>query len=324
MTAVLLGAYGLLLSRVVPPWLARAGWPDRAPRAAVVLWQAVVLASGLSAVGVVLAAPEEFVRARAARGAGPVEPVWVLAGALAVAAVVVLRLVVALVTVLARSRARRERHRLLVDLLDRTPAGSGPPAPGGSGRAPGGAPVRVLDGPVPLAYCVPGRAPRVVLSDAALARLTAPQVAAVVAHERAHLRARHDLVLEFFTAVHRAVPRPLRSGAALGAVPALLEMLADDAARRQVGAAPLRAALADLGGVSSAVSPAAADDAAPVAGGAGTDRARRLARLAPGAPPPSGLVAAAAYGAAAALLVVPTVAVVVPWLAAALPAAPLP
>src|SRR5690349_3278973 len=62
-TALLLGACGLVLSLVVPGLLVRARWTDRAPAAAVVLWQAVTLAGVLSALGVVLAGPEELVRA---------------------------------------------------------------------------------------------------------------------------------------------------------------------------------------------------------------------------------------------------------------------
>jgi len=56
-TALLLGALGLTLSLVVPGLLAGARWPDRAPAAAVVAWQAVTLAAVLSALGVVLAGP---------------------------------------------------------------------------------------------------------------------------------------------------------------------------------------------------------------------------------------------------------------------------
>jgi hypothetical protein len=272
----------------------------------VVLWQCVTLAAVLSAVGVVLAAPEELVRATDSER--PVAAVALLA-ALAVAALIVLRLLGSLAGVMYRSRARRARHRLLVDLLDRAER-----------REDLTAEVRVLDGPLPFAYCVPGRSPRVVLSDAALRVLTAEQVAAVIAHEQAHLRRRHDLVTESFTAFYRAVPGPLRSRAPLDAVHLLLEMLADDAARRRHGATALRGALAALG---------AAADGPGGAGDDGTDhdeeaeRARRLDRLAPGAPGPDGRLGAAVLAAAAAVLVLPTVFLVVPWLSRALGSWPL-
>ena len=73
---------------------------------------------------------------------------------------------------------------------------------------------------------------RVVLSRGALSALTDEELAAILSHERAHLRARHDLVLEAFTAVHTAFPRFVRSASALNAVRLLVELLADDAAVR--------------------------------------------------------------------------------------------
>lgn len=58
----------------------------------------------------------------------------------------------------------------------------------------------------PLAYCLPGVRSRVVVSEGTLTTLSDNEVAAILTHERAHLRARHDLVLEMFTAVHAAFP----------------------------------------------------------------------------------------------------------------------
>jgi hypothetical protein len=160
--------------------------------------------------------------------------------------------------------------------------------------------LRVLDGPLPLAYCVPGRSPRVVLSGPALDVLDDAQVGAVVAHEQAHLRHRHELVMESFTAFHRAVPRPLRSRTPLDAVHLLLEMVADDAARRRCGSGPLRSALAELSD---------GDD-------------RRLDRLTRPGERAAGLTAVVAL-AAAGLLILPTVILVVPWLDRAMETWPL-
>ncbi|GAA0798221.1 M56 family metallopeptidase [Spirilliplanes yamanashiensis] len=294
MTALLLGALGLTLSLLVPRPLARARWTARVPAAAVALWQAITLAAVLSAVGVVLAAPEELVRATG-RGAEAA-----LIGALAVAAVIVVRLLWCLGGVMYRSRARRERHRTLVDLLDRAERRAGLTDE-----------VRVLDGPLPFAYCLPGRSPRVVVSDGALQVLTAEQVAAVIAHEQAHLRRRHDLVTESFTAFHRAVPRPLRSRRPLDAVHLLLEMLADDAARRAHGDAALRDALTTMGDATTTPETDGGRDEQ-------AERRRRLERLRPGAPGPDRRLAAAVLAAAAGVLVLPTVFLVVPWLDTAL------
>lgn len=295
MTALLLGLLGLLLSLVVPGPLAKARWPDRAPAAAIALWQAITLAAVLSALGVVFAAPQEFTQAV---GSGKPVTAAALIGSLAVAALIVLRLLISLYGVSKRSRVRRERHRTLVDLLDRAE----------ESRSLGGESLRVLDGALPLAYCVPGREPRVVLSGGALKVLDRGQVDAVVAHEQVHLRHRHDVVMESFTAFYRAVPRPLRSRQPLDAVHQLLEMVADDGARRRCGSGPLREAIERL---TDAVP--LTDDLAPE----GDSRRRRLARLAV-SHTRSVTVTALAGAAAIAILVLPTVILVVPWLGEAL------
>jgi Zn-dependent protease with chaperone function len=297
-TALLLGGLGLTLSLLVPGPLARSRWPDRAPRAAVLLWQAITLAAVLSALGVVLAVPEELTRASGARR--PVVAAGALLVALAVAAIIVIRLLISLWGVTRRSRARRERHRLLVDLLDR--------AERRHEIGPGH--LRVLEGALPLAYCVPGREPRVVLSDGVLRVLDRSQVDAVLAHEQTHLRHRHDVVMESFTAFYRAVPAPLRSRVPLDAVHLLLEMVADDAARRVAGPEALRAALERL------------TDAVPLTEDAKPDpwgdaRRRRLDRLSAPHPEAAGPSIVAGLGAVA-LLVLPTVILIVPWLDRAL------
>ncbi|GLY08358.1 MULTISPECIES: M56 family metallopeptidase [Actinoplanes] len=300
MTALALGALGLALSLIAPGILAHARWPDRSPVAGVLLWQALTLTAVLCALGVVLAAPEELSRAAGARHP---ETVVALGFSLAVAALIVIRLLISLVRVSYRARARRARHRMLVDLLDRAE----------QRRTFSGAEVRVLDGALPLAYCVPGRSPRVVLSGAVLQVLDPEQVDAVLAHERAHLRHRHELVMESFTAFYQAVPAPLRSRASLDAVHLLLEMVADDAARRRTGPEPLRAALSRL------AHPAPLGEAAPADPAAETRRRLdRMAGPARSSRPLTVLATAAAIG----LLVLPTVVLVVPWLARALDAWP--
>jgi hypothetical protein len=95
--------------------------------------------------------------------------------------------------------------------------------------------LRILDVEQPLAYCLPGVRSRVVVSEGTLKTLSPTEVTAILRHERAHLRARHDLVLEMFTAVHAAFPRFVRSASALDAVRLLIELLADDAAVRAAG-----------------------------------------------------------------------------------------
>jgi Zn-dependent protease with chaperone function len=187
------------------------------------------------------------------------------------------------------TRRRRAHHRMMVDLL------------GEYRRELGG--VRVLDVAEPLAYCLPGMRSRVVLSRGTLAALSDAELAAILRHERSHLRARHDLVLEAFTAVHTAFPRFVRSGSALSAVRLLVELLADDSAVRAAGPRPLARAL-----VTCACGPTPAG--ALAAGGPTTViRVRRLS-----GPPNSRAFAVAAYCAATAILVIPTLAVAIPWL----------
>nr|WP_281497019.1 M56 family metallopeptidase [Ornithinimicrobium sp. F0845] len=115
--------------------------------------------------------------------------------------------------------------------------------------------VRVVDLPGRSAYCLPGLRSRVVLTRGTVEALTDDELQAVLAHERAHTNARHDLMLEFFTVLHRTVPQRLRRDEALAEVRLLVELLADRRAARQVGAEPLGGALAAMAG---ATHPAAA------------------------------------------------------------------
>ena len=273
----------LALTGPVPALLARASWPLRAPRAAVVLWQAVALAAVLSAFSAGLSVVTLLVDGGLL--AWPLRLVAAVMFALTV--VVGVRLAAAVVSVAVGTRRRRAHHRMVVDLVGACPRGD----------------VRVLAIDQPMAYCLPGMRSRVVLSEGALRVLNESELAAIMRHERAHLRARHDLVLEAFIAVHTAFPRIVRSGSALSAVRLLVELLADDAAVRATGSRPLARALVTC---ASALTPGGA----MAAGGPTTViRVRRLA-----GPPNSRLLALAAYLAAAAVLVVPTIAVAVPWL----------
>ncbi len=225
-------------------------------------------------------------------------PLWILDVAVfALTLLIGARLAVAVIRVAVATRRRRGHHRMLVDLLGLSPDAL-------SARACArGRDLRVLEVAQPLAYCLPGVRSRVVVSEGTLESLTEAEVSAILRHERAHLRARHDLVLEAFTAAHAAFPRLVRSASALDAVQLLAELLADDAAVRVAGRAPLARAL-----VTCASGPRPLG--ALAAGGAHTLlRVRRLSGSGN-----SLMVSTAAYLAAAAVLVVPTVALAIPWL----------
>lgn len=297
MSALAFTIVALLLSGPVPAMLARATWPMRAPRAAIVLWQSIALAAVLSAFSAGIAiASRLFVPGQDGRPTATITseidalgwPLWI--GYMVVFAVTVVigaRLSYAIVQVAIATRRRRAHHRMVVDLVGKSQ----------------GSHLRILDVAQPLAYCLPGVRSRVVVSEGALNTLADNEMAAILTHERAHLRARHDLVLEMFTAVHAAFPRFVRSANALDAVRLLIEMLADDAAVRAAGPTPLARALV-------ACASGHTPSGALAAGGPTTVlRVRRL-----GGRPNSLVLAATAYLAAAAVLVVPTVALVVPWL----------
>ena len=304
MSALAFTVMALVLSGPVPAMLARATWPSRAPRAAIVLWQSIALAAVLSAFSAGIAiASRLFAPGADGRPTATIAseidalgwPLWVTYLAVfALTLVVGARLAVAVVQVAIATRRRRAHHRMVVDLVGKSRKWA-------HSRAGDG--LRILDVEEPLAYCLPGVRSRVVVSEGTLTTLADNEIAAILSHERAHLRARHDLVLEMFMAVHAAFPRFVRSASALDAVRLLIEMLADDAAVRAAGPTPLARALVAC---ATGRTPAGA----LAAGGPTTVvRVRRL-----GGNGNSLAVAACAYVAAAAVLVVPTVAVVLPWL----------
>jgi Zn-dependent protease with chaperone function len=112
-----------------------------------------------------------------------------------------------------------------------------------AGRELDGAGAVVLDDPRPVAYCVAGRPAAIVITSGALAVLDKPQLAAVLAHERAHLAGRHHLLATLtrgLAAVFPGVPLFARGSVEVGH---LAELAADDAAARSVGRPALVAAL---------------------------------------------------------------------------------
>ena len=191
----------------------------RAPREALLVWQAVSLAGVVAALSV---APAGVLSTTL--------PTWAVVVGVGFSAAMLARLLWSGHAIGSTLRAQRRAHRTLVDALG-TDTGHD---------------VRILAHPTPTAYCLPGLRRRVVLTEGTLAALPPEELTAVMAHERAHLRARHDLVLEFFTVIHRAVPPWLRAGAALREVRLLIEVLADRAARRATGPVPLARALVAL------------------------------------------------------------------------------
>jgi Zn-dependent protease with chaperone function len=132
--------------------------------------------------------------------------------------------------------------------------------------------VTVLEHGRPFAYCLPGQHGPVVVSSAALRRLDAGQLDAVLAHERAHQAGRHHRLVLLAQLLRVGFPWLPAARLAHQAVTALVELAADDAAARAQGRRQVAAALAALG---DAPVPTAALGAAVVSA---TERVSRLLR----------------------------------------------
>jgi Zn-dependent protease with chaperone function len=122
----------------------------------------------------------------------------------------------------------------------------------------------------PVAYCVSGRHPTVILSTGAVQALEPAQLSAVLAHERAHLTGRHHRLLAMARIGHLVLPfLPLMRDAD-AQVARLVEMHADDAAARASDPRSLATALVVL---ATGASPA------PGLAASATDSVARIHRL---------------------------------------------
>ncbi len=294
----------VVLTLVVVPRLAASRWPLRAPSAALVLWQASGLTSGLLVLQVLLTVglsaygqtPWTAVSGFDAKG-----PWWSWL-ALAVGLAALLRLLGVLLTSALSTVHARRRHRRVLDLV----AGRNPLLPG----------THVVDHDVPVAYCLPGVRPagaRVVVSRGVLTALDDGELRAVLAHERAHLAQRHDLVVLPFVALRATFPWLSPVGRAERQVALLVEVLADRRAAGQHGARVLARALAKVAG---ALPPAGGLGAAGAAGAAGAgvsgDVLLRVDRLLHPPPPLSALRAGLVWLAAVCVLLVPLAGLLAP------------
>ncbi|MBO4163050.1 MULTISPECIES: M56 family metallopeptidase [Micromonospora] len=235
--------------------LAGSTWTWRAPRVAIVCWQAVGLALGLSAMGLpmalgltaydrptggaLLALADDL-----AHGTLPAGVTAVHLGLVGVGFGIGAVLLGTTVRSVHAAVSAQRRHRDLLTLVARRD----PTIPG----------ALVLDHPGAAAYCLPGVRPRVVVSAGTLSLLDRAELAAVLAHERAHAQERHDLVLLPFTALCRALPWFRWVRAAHERVALLVEMRADDKARELHADAPLAGALRRFAAAGHRVTPAGA------------------------------------------------------------------
>lgn len=255
--AASLALLAFALAWPVPVVLAGARWPRRMPGAALVLWQAIALAGGLSMIGSLLVFGlipfgDDLPHAAGAfttdlfAGRLPHDADFFEMFALAGAVLLGVHLLLNLVRTSWRAERQRRHHVHLLQLLS-------DPMP----ERPG---TRVIDHAAPVAYCLPG-APRAttVLSAGLLELLSDDELAAVVAHERAHVTQHHHVLLVAFSAWRSALPWFPIATRAHEAVGLLIELLADDQARRTVSQRNLSRAVALV-----ALAGASADGGAPV------------------------------------------------------------
>lgn len=247
--ALILAALALVLAGPIPRLLHEASFRARTPWAAMLLWQAIALAGGLSMIGAPMVfglapfgsnVPEAVSTAvrltvqedYAALADLQVHP-WHLF-ALCLGLLLGGHLLLTLFRTYWRVLAARRRHRQLVALLS-TPIEDHPGSWHSSSRQ-GTAKMadpQVIEHEAPLAYCLPGRTHSssvTVLSRGLLEQLSAEEISAVIAHETTHLAQRHHLLTMAFEAWYRALPWLPTTRYGREAVLELTEMMADDGA----------------------------------------------------------------------------------------------
>ncbi|GAB3761174.1 M56 family metallopeptidase [Microlunatus parietis] len=106
--------------------------------------------------------------------------------------------------------------------------------------------VHYINSPRPLACGLRGRTAEIVVSSGLADRLSPAEVRAVIEHERAHLRGRHDLATRLAALSCACLPTLIASRELHRATLLLTELIADDAAARHCGAGITASALAKL------------------------------------------------------------------------------
>lgn len=316
LTSYFLAALAIALAWPTPLALSKAKWPSQSPVAAVLLWQAIALAGGLSMIGAMLVWGLEPLgddlltalhRGWLLLQGDPAipSPGVIHLFALSAAFLFAFHLVLTLMRAAWRISRQRAKHRELLLLLS-NPSSISPNTV-------------VLDHDTPVAYCVPGITRSVtVLSRGLLDQLSSEEQAAVLAHESSHLEQRHDLLILAFTAWHEALPWLPTSKLALNGMRQLIEMLADDQALREVERPVLLRAIITAASSISPASPGATERAAGATDLEGVPSGElssaRLQRLLSVPAPLSSLRRALVYLATVLLLVCPTILLVAPRL----------
>jgi Zn-dependent protease with chaperone function len=266
--AAVLAAYAASTGTLGAGMLGRARWTARAPLLAIVTYLAagwsVVVALGLGGLTLAIHATALggglshligacVLRLRAAYGTPGGATVAGLG--LTLAGAVAARTALTAATHLRAAGRQARRHAQTARLV-----GHPQPALGAV----------LMDHPQPTAYCVAGRYPTVIVTTGALQALDRSQLAAVLAHERAHLASHHHRLVALARIGRLVLPfLPLLRDAD-EQVAKLVEMHADDAATRSSDPRSLATALVAL---------ATAGTPAPTLAAAATDSVQRIHRL---------------------------------------------
>lgn len=241
-------AYAVVLSWLAPALLTSPRISGLHPRLSVAAWLATIATASvawISALAIlIVSAATSLLTSTAATfcvetlgitGAVLLPPAlatMLVVGLLALTAGVAVETARRVIVALARTRRRNRDHADAVRIIGRPTDYAG---------------VVAVSAEQPVAYCVSGgRRSAIVVSTAALDLLNPAGLAAVLAHERAHLRGYHHHVIAVLNALAAALPRLPLMRTAAQAVPPLLEMCADDAASRTHGREPLVASLVAL------------------------------------------------------------------------------
>jgi Zn-dependent protease with chaperone function len=266
--AVVLIAYAVCVGTLGSRLLSRARWPARAPMLAIVTY----LAAGWSVVAAIgLAGLTLAVHATALGGGlshligacvlrlretyGTPGGATVAGLGLTLAAAIAARIVLTTMTHLRAAGQQAVLHAETARLVGRPEPSLG---------------AVLVEHSEPVAYCVAGRHPTVILSTGAVQALEPGQLSAVLAHERAHLACRHHRLLALARIGRLVLPFLPLMRAADAQVARLVEMHADDSAARASDPRSLATALVVL---ATGTSPA------PALAASATDSVQRIHRL---------------------------------------------
>ncbi|GAA1720413.1 M56 family metallopeptidase [Fodinicola feengrottensis] len=240
MTSLLLLGFAALVAVVSSRVLPSAGWVYRSPRLGLAAWYAALSAMAGAVVAAVLVMVVRWPQTWAAActwwtwGARVLLGDFGLAARVAAAVLLVLLAVLlgrvgwSVVRTVRATASRRRGHRALLAVACRYRPELG---------------VFVVEHDRPAAYVVGGRADRVVVTSAAVEQLPPAQLAAVIAHERAHAAGRHQVLVDAVRLLALLAPSAVVLARAGKQVSRLVEIRADEVAAAEYGRLELARAL---------------------------------------------------------------------------------